>query len=282
MGNNENILPQESPSVYFNNIIRKNVEPVNVDMLSPEVLADFNAKVMEAFGDDGETTVRRIRYLVPYILQAIDWDEYGIPLEVWQLQYYYHRERFLAKTHLSHADFKRHQPLQDAIAALRLQPEPTFEFILFLKYYYDLRSDLHYSPIEILRQARGALESMPENAEASIDINVNGRHYKISGRDAVMQIVGGVDTESLRKMKIRDDFTHGGNRDKLRALDYFIVKTLLDYLPIRRDAHRRGLYCQDERNFGLSVLSLCGRLPDIDREGGVLEGKQCYFRQADA
>lgn len=92
-----------------------------------------------------------------------------------------------------------------------------------------------------------------------------------------MQIIGGFDTKSLRKTGFRDDFTNGGTRDKVRALDYFIVKTLLDYLPIRHDSTRRGMYCQAERNFGLSVLSLCGRLPDFDREGECSKENNATF-----
>lgn len=160
---------------------------------------------------------------------------------------------------------------------MHLDPEPTFEFILFLKYYYSLRSDLHFSPIELLEQAREALTTMPENGDASVDIAVNGRHFKITGRDVVGKIFEGLDTEPLSAMRFSDDFSHGGNRDKLRALDYYIVKTLLDYLPIKADSPRRGAYCQDERNFGLSVLSLCGRLPDVDREGECSKENNATF-----
>lgn len=62
-----------------------------------------------------------------------------------------------------------------------------------------------------------------------------------------------------------NDFNQGGSRDKRRAIDYFLVKTLLDFLPIKGRDNRRGKFTQAEREFGLSVLSLCGRLPDIDR-----------------
>jgi hypothetical protein len=42
---------------------------------------------------------------------------------------------------------------------------------------------------------------------------------------------------------------------------------LLDYLPIHHNRRQGAVYSQAERNFGLSVLSLCHRLPDNDREG---------------
>lgn len=37
-------------------------------------------------------------------------------------------------------------------------------------------------------------------------------------------------------------------------------------LPTDKSLRRGGRFSQAERNFGLSVLSLCGRLPDTDRE----------------
>lgn len=263
----EEVYYPEDASVYFNDIIRKDVKPINVDMLPAEVVDEFNEKVKDAFGDDYDVTVKRIRYLIPYILQNIDWNEYGIPLEAWQLQYYYHRNRFLAKTGLSYARFEQHEPLQNAIEALGLEPEPTFEFILFLKHYYSLRAELHFTPVELLKQAIEASEASTGNAAASIDINVNGQHFKITGIDAVKKVLGSIDVQRLTHSNLKNDFTHGGNRDKLRTLDYYLIKTLLDYLPIKRESARRGMFCQDERNFGLSVLSLCGRLPDVDREG---------------
>lgn len=64
-----------------------------------------------------------------------------------------------------------------------------------------------------------------------------------------------------------NDFNQGPARDKVRALDYYMIKTLLDYLPIDKSLRRGGRFSQVERTFGLSVLSVCRRLPDIDREG---------------
>ena len=98
-----NNLPiQETTSVYFNNIIRRDVSPVTVDELPQQHLDSFNRLVELAFTDEAETAGRRVRYLVPYILQNIDWEEYATPLEAWQLRYYYQRERFIRKTGLDY------------------------------------------------------------------------------------------------------------------------------------------------------------------------------------
>ena len=82
---------QEIISVYFNNIIRRNVSPMTVDELDSEVLDEFNRQIELAFTDEAEEAKRRVRYLAPYILQNIDWEEYAIPLEAWQLRFYYQR-----------------------------------------------------------------------------------------------------------------------------------------------------------------------------------------------
>lgn len=257
----------ERTSVYFNNILRADVVAVSVDELPAETVEGFNEQVRLAFADEAEDAIRRVRYLVPYILQSIDWDEYGMPLEAWQLHCYYRRERFLAKTHLSYDKFLDHQPLQRAIAALGLDPEPTFEFILFLKYYYGMRSDLRYSAVEQLELALQALSQLPADGAASIDINVGGKHYKIQNTRFVKRALMSIDCEGLSDGAFVNDFSEGANRDKIRAIDYYIIKTLMDYLPTRRTSSRTGAFTQEERNFGLSVLSFIGRLPDVDREG---------------
>lgn len=255
---------QEATSVYFNGILRSDVKPMSADELSARAIDEFNAQVRMAFPDDADATIKRTRYLVPYILQAIDWDEYGMPLEAWQLIYYYRRERFLAQTNLRYQGFLSHKPLQNAISALGLDPEPTFEFVLFLKYYYGLRSDLRYSALEQLNRACRALEGC---GEASIDINVDGKHFKIGNTSFTKDALLSIDRNKLSAGAYVNDFNEGSTRDKIRALDYYTIKTLLDYLPIKRRSGRGGAYSQEERNFGLSVLSFLGRLPDIDRDG---------------
>jgi len=257
---------QETTSVYFNNIIRDDVSPVSVDSLPQETVDNFNRQVMLAFGPDGEATVRRIHYLVPYILQSIDWDEYGIPLEAWQLQYYYRRDRFIDKTRLNYERFLDHEPLQRSISALGLDPEPTFEFILFLKYYFGMRSELRHSALEQLSMACDAIKDLPDGKTASMDIKIGSKHFVISNTGFVKDALLSIDREGLSSGAFVNDFSEGSARDKIRAIDYYMVKTLLDYLPTNVRKARTGMYTQDERNFGLSVLSLCGRLRDVERD----------------
>lgn len=257
---------QETTSIYFNNIIRRNVSPKTVDELDSSVLDEFNRQLGIAFTDEAEEVTRRVRYLVPYILQNIDWDEYGIPLEAWQLRYYYQRNRFIKKTNIDDNRFLEHEPLQRSIEKLGLEPEPVFEFILFLKYYYGLRSDLRFSCVEQFDRLCKELEYNRDDSVA-MDISIGGKHFKINNGAFLRRMFQAVDRRQFSSGAFVNDFTQGASRDKIRALDYYMVKTLLDYLPIDRTIRRNGRFVQAERNFGLSVLSLCGRLPDIDREG---------------
>jgi hypothetical protein len=258
---------QETTSTYFNAIVRTDVKPLSINELPQQTIDEFNDAVRQAFTDDADEVVHRVQYLIPYILQSIDWEAYKLPLGAWQLQYYYRRERFLEKTRLSYDKFLRHEPLQNSIHNLGLDPEPTFEFILFLRYYYSMRSELHYSAVEQLEQAQRALSQLAPGKDASIDIAVGGKHFKIANTDFVKQVIGSIDGNNFSAGAFVCDFNEGGMREKIRALDYYMVKTLLDYLPIQRPANRPMLFSQDERNFGLSTLNYIGRLPDNDREG---------------
>lgn len=258
---------QEDTSIYFNHILNKDYKPLRVNELPEAVVEDFNKKIYLAFTNEGEITCKRIHYLIPYILQSIDWEAYGIPLEAWQIQYYYHRDRFLEKTRLSYDKFMSHIPLQKAIEDLRLEAEPTFEFILFLKYYFGMRSELRYSALELFDNAVNAIENLHDTESISMDLNVGGKHYKFSNSEFVKQIMLGIDKSRLKGSDFINDFNQGSARDKIRAIDYYILKTLLDYLPVSNVNQKTGAYSQQERNFGLSVLSFLGRLPDNDRDG---------------
>lgn len=247
---------QEMTSTHFNYILKPNVQPLSIDRLAPEETERFNRIIEEGFGDEAETVKRRFRYIIPYILQAIDWDAYATPLGAWQLRYYYQRDRFLQKTRLSYDAFLNHEYLMNAVEQLSLDPEPTFEFILFLKYYFDLRAELRFSPVEQLNRLKEALNTAHERI--SMDVTVGGRHFKFTTPLFIRQLFESVDMTRLDRNAFHDDFNEGSARDKVRALDYYLVKTLLDYLPVRVEK-RRGQYTQAERNFALSVLNFTGR-----------------------
>lgn len=248
---------QESTSTYFNPILRKAVVPLPIENIDTALVVTFNKAIDDAFTEDAPEVRERIKYLMPYIIQNIDWDEYGIPLEGWQLKYYYQRERFLKVSGLSYDKFINHPHLLKAITELGLEPEPVFEFILFLSYYYHLRGDLRFSSIELLEKLRTELEK--ENTVAQMDVVVNGRHFKFSNSSFVKTLIAAVKKDSLIDESFKNKFDEGPHRDKIRALDYYIIKTLLDYLPIKTE-RKKGKFSQAERNFSLCVLNFCGRL----------------------
>lgn len=256
---------QEHTSVYFNSIICEGVVPKTINDIPRPIVDNFNALLRKTYPGNADITIQRFQYLIPYIIQSINWNEYGLALESWQIQYYYQRQRFLDKTKLSYDDFLNHQPMQNALAALKLDPVPSFEFILFLTYYYGLRSELRYSSLEQLNRACNALEKIGDNDTAILDISVNGKHFKITNPSFIKASLLSIDQTILKNTKFINDFNEGSNRDKIRAIDYYIIKTILDYFPIKRNSNSNGLYSQEERNLGLSVLSILGRLPDKER-----------------
>lgn len=264
MPENKYIPLQETTSTYFNNIVNRDITPQTVLDFDKDRIGEFESAVCVAFPDDAEAVNRRLHYLAPYILQTINWTEYGSGLEPWQLKYYYQRERFVERTGLRYEDFLKHRFLVRATEQLGLDPEPTFEFILFLKYYYNLRGDLRFSPVEQLTRLQDALAQA--GASAKMDVTVNGKHFKFENSAFIREIFAALRPADFGAGAFRDNFDEGGSREKIRALDYYLVKTLLDYLPIQNRS-RRGQYSQAERNFGLSVLNFCGRLAGDDVEG---------------
>ena len=256
-------LIQETTSTYFNDILKKEVKPKSIEEIDPAMVSQFYKALEKAFPEDAESMKHRIKYLVPYIIQNIDWEEYGLPLEAWQLKYYYHRDRFLEKTRLDYKEFLNHEYLMTSIEELGLSPEPVFEFILFLRYYYSLRSDLRFSSIEQLAKLQEALQK--DNSNVSMDVSVDGKHYKFNNSSFLKHLFESVDIKEHAFGAFKNDFNEGGSREKIRALDFYLVKTLLDYLPIKKGG-KRGQFSQAERNFSLSVLNYIGRLTGDEPE----------------
>ena len=254
---------QETTSTYFNNILKKSVTPKSIENLDPSMVKEFYIAIEDAFADESEIVKKRIKYLIPYIIQNIDWMEYGIPLEAWQLKYYYQRGRFLKMTNLSYDEFLNHELLQDSIEELGLDAEPVFEFILFLSYYYGLRADLKFSSYEQLSKVKMALKR--NEGEVTMDVVVNRKHFKFNNSNFIKTLFSIIDTDKLNYGAFSNNFEEGSAREKIRALDYYLVKTLLDFLPIKSE-RKKGKYTQTERNFSLCVLNYCGRLQGEETE----------------
>ncbi len=72
-----NCQEQEIPSVYFNNIIHRDVRPITVEELDAVTIDEFNRQVKLATDNEADLAVKRVRYLIPYILQNIDWETYA-------------------------------------------------------------------------------------------------------------------------------------------------------------------------------------------------------------
>ena len=138
-----------------------------------------------------------------------------------------------------------------------LDPEPVFEFILFLSYYYGLRADLKFSSYEQLSKVKQALQE--GESEASMEIVVNGKHFKFNNSNFIKTLFSNIDADKLNYGAFSNNFEEGSSREKIRALDYYLIKTLLDFLPVKSE-RRKGKYTQTERNFSLCVLNFLGRL----------------------
>ena len=248
---------QETTSTYFNNILKKSMAPKSIEEIDDKMIQDFNNAIVKAFTDESENVKYRLKYLIPYIIQNIDWVEYGIPLEAWQLRYYYQRERFLKVTRLSYDEFLQHELLQQSLEELGLEPEPVFEFILFLSYYYGLRAELKFSSYEQLSKVKQALAE--NDGEVTMEVVINGKHFKFNNSNFLRTLFSNIDSDKLNYGAFSNNFEEGSSREKIRALDYYLIKTLLDFLPIKSE-RKKGKYTQTERNFSLCVLNYCGRL----------------------
>ena len=227
----------------------------------------FDELIEITFPQDYIEEKLNLKYVINYLKYNVDWAKINWRLSPFQLKHYYNREKLLQDTGLSEEKYYSHKHLQEAINSLELNPKPTFVMIMILYYYFiKKRSTLKWSTAELLERIVEHIKKS-KIEEVTVDIKVGNKHYKFSDRDFIYKII-----EYNREQKNNAPYppyvamhtmhNNPGYMHNIRELDYFLIKTLLDYLPIKTKRRKGSRFSQAERKFALSVLHFCGRIDD--------------------
>lgn len=221
----------------------------------------FNAFLKELPQHEQSAAVLRLEYIREYIRRNPEFCLDSIALNESYFHYYRNRDKILVTTALSEDKFHAHQILQEQIEKLKLKPQPTFEFIVYLCFYLEAwshsRTERCGSRTERILEC---INAHPKD-DTSMTVKVGRRNFTFNNRLFIAALLSiGIESNSMANNLLEWD-----NKVAKRATDYRLIKTLLDYLPIHA-AGKRGIYTQAERNFALSVLHFCGRLWGNEKE----------------
>ncbi len=216
----------------------------------------FNAWIKKYPAEEHANIKERLQYIRKYFLSYPDFDgEEWFPSQA-AINYYELRQERLEYSKLSEADFYSLKEIQESIKELGIQPKPTFEFIVYLwdilKRWWE-HGDVE--PVaERIKRLFGLIEKQPDD-RLKLDVSVGRRHIKFENDrfiKSLFAVILNSDVEGLNSVETIKP-------DKLE-IDYILIKTLLDNLPIKYTKEKKGKYTKAERIFSLSVLWLTGEI----------------------
>lgn len=216
----------------------------------------FNAWIKKYPESKHKEIIERLKYIRSYALLFPEYDgEQWVPSQD-AINYYDNRGRRIDASGLSSKEFYEFDILQDAITELGLSPIATFEFIAFI--WRELSKWLYRGTIERMEDRVNRLTNRIEerpNDKMELDIKVGSKHFKFANQQFIKSLIASFINSN----------PESGNQVEIiypakREIDYILVRTILQYLPISHKKQKKGAFTQAERNLGLCVLWLTGEL----------------------
>ena len=216
----------------------------------------FNAWIKKYPESKHKEIIERLKYIRSYALLFPEYDgEQWMPSQD-AINHYDNRGRRIDASGLSQKEFYEFDILQDAIKELGLSPIATFEFIVFI--WRELSKWLYRGTIERMEDRVNRLKNRIDerpNDKMELDIKVGSKHFKFANQLFIKSIIVSFVSSNLES----------GNQVEIiypakREIDYILVRTILQYLPISHKRQKKGAFTQAERNLGLCVLWFTGEL----------------------
>lgn len=216
----------------------------------------FNAWIKKYSESEHEDIAERLKYIRSYAVLFPEFDG-----EQWQTSqdatiYYDNRKQRIENSGLSEDEFNEFEILQESITDLGLSPKATFDFIVFI--WHELSKWLYHGTIERMEDRINRLVTQIDerpNDSMELDIKVGRRHFKFANQQFIKSIIASFISSNLES---------GSQVETIyptkREIDYILVRTILQFLPIKHKKQKKGTFTQAERNLGLCVLWLTGEL----------------------
>lgn len=216
----------------------------------------FNAWIKKYPECEHEAITERLKYIRSYALQFPEFDgEQWRPTQDAE-SYYDNREQRIDNSGLSEDEFNEFDILQEAISDLGLSPKATFDFIVFI--WHELSKWLYRGTIERMEDRINRLIARIDerpNDSMALDIKIGSRHFKFANQQFIKSIIA-----SFISSRLESDNKVETIYPTKREIDYILVRTILQFLPIKHKKQKKGTFTQAERNLGLCVLWLTGEL----------------------
>ena len=216
----------------------------------------FNAWIKKYPESKHKEIIERLKYIRSYALLFPEYDgEQWVPSQD-AVNHYDNRGRRIDTSGLSQKEFYEFDILQDAIKELGLSPIATFEFIAFI--WIELSKWLYRGTIERMEDRVNRLKNRIDerpNDKMELDIKVGSKHFKFANQQFIKSLIASFINSNLESAN-QVEIIYPTKRE----IDYILVRTILQYLPISHKKQKKGAFTQAERNLGLCVLWFTGEL----------------------
>ena len=238
----------------------QNIEEQNIlPKMDRELLAEMEQSMEDDFKreyqqEDVTSILDSIEYIRIYCrnFPLFNGDDYQ-PLQA-LFAYYRSRSTYLKEVPFTEDEFYNFTLIQEAINKLGLLPQPTFEFIVFLYHIIKVWSESQITTgIDKVNSILSLLEEQP-NTKLKMNIKVGGKNFEFENSLFIYSMLEFYSShEQISHYLVERE----NKRIRERTIQYSLVKTLLDYLPIKTDKSEGISFVQAERDFALCTLYLC-------------------------
>lgn len=238
----------------------QNIEEQNIlPKMDRELLAEMEQSMEDDFKreyqqEDVASILDSIEYIRIYCrnFPLFNGDDYQ-PLQA-PFAYYRSRNTYLKKLPFTEDKFYNFALIQEATNKLELQPQPIFEFIAFLYHIIKMWCENQITTgINRVNNILSILEEQP-NAKLKMNIKVDGKNFEFENSLFIHSML---EFHSSHEQVSHYLVERENKRVRERAIQYSLVKTLLDYLPIKVKKSEDVKFVQAERDLALCTLYLC-------------------------
>lgn len=216
----------------------------------------FEAYLRNECQEDPKIVRTRMQYVREYCLFQPEFDGIDYFVSDEPVRHCIGRNSRLKKSRLSENEFYSFELMQRTISDLGLCPKATFEFILYLWFHLSewAKHGILENMEEKIFRLMKRMEEKP-NDQISLDIKIGSKHFKFENEHFVRSIVEFVQSSNVEALNLTERIY-----PKKRELEYLLLMTLFQNLPIKYEKEKKCAFTQSERNFGLCVLWLTGNL----------------------
>lgn len=188
------------------------------------------------------------------------YDDTGLNTSFLPVRYIHNRQKILSElpSNINQEEFYSFQHLQNCITALELEPQPLFEYIAFS--YYRISNYIKYKTETCRERIINCAKLINEeytNDKPSMMIAIGKNKISFNNENFIKSLLSIVYNNNYKCLYLIEKIN---KVTRERTIQYYLIKSIMDFLPIKAKREAGAKFNQTERDFYLCILHFCGLL----------------------